>query len=247
KFVLPASSSGGHSMAHFPVKRSFSPAAQKGKGSYTISAINGQQGTVDAPLFIIPEEGTSVISDIDDTIKITEVRNRASMIENTFYREFRPVPGMAELYRRWKDRGMFFHYVSGSPYQLYPDIASFLDSSGFPPGTFHLRELSVHDSSFLSFLNTPEVDEPEEHYKYPAIKRLLEAFPRRKFILVGDSGEMDPELYAFVARQFPGQVQSIVIRNITSEEENADRFRNLEIPEGISFSVFASPVELNSP
>lgn len=74
--------------------------------------------------------GVSVISDIDDTIKISEVADRRALLANTFVREFRPVPGMPELYRRWAASGTAFHYVSSSTWQLYPALAAFLDDEG---------------------------------------------------------------------------------------------------------------------
>ena len=138
--------------------------------------------------------GLSVISDIDDTIKITEVRDRRAMLANTFVRPFRPVPGMTELYRRMSAAGATFHYVSGSPWQLYEPLRDFCRAEGFPRGTFHLKLFRLTDSSVLNLLGS------QEGFKTGAIEEILAALPGRRFVLVGDSGEQDPEIYGRIAR-----------------------------------------------
>jgi phosphatidate phosphatase APP1 len=151
--------------------------------------------------------GISVVSDIDDTIKISDVTDRSELLANTFLREFRDVPGMASLYREWAADGAVFHYVSSSPWQLYPDLSEFLEAKGFPRGSYHLKSFRLKDTSFFSLFSSPEKSKPE------TIEPLLEAFPDRRFILVGDSGEKDPEVYGRIARNYPGQVLQILIRD----------------------------------
>ena len=48
--------------------------------------------------------------------------------------------------------------------------------------------------------------------------------PHCDFVLVGDSGEQDPEVYAALIRKFPEQIKKIYIRNVTNEEAGNDRF-----------------------
>ncbi len=171
-------------------------------------------------LFFIEPTGLSVISDIDDTIKITEVRDREAMLRNTFLRPFRPAPGMAALYERWRTNDHAqFHYVSASPWQLYPALAEFRRTNGFPAGTFHLKTLRVKDESFLDLFQSPI------EYKLGVIEQLIAKFPQRRFILVGDSGEADPEVYGEVTRRHPQQIERILIRDVTGEDENAERHR----------------------
>ena len=87
---------------------------------------------------LLSATGVSVVSDIDDTIKHTEVTCRRSLLRNTFLREFLPISGMAELYNDWAARGAAFHYVSSSPWQLYAPLSELCGRFGFPAGTFHL-------------------------------------------------------------------------------------------------------------
>jgi phosphatidate phosphatase APP1 len=81
-----------------------------------------------------------VVFDVDDTIKISDVRNKKALLTNTFLKEFVPVPGLAEVYTRWADLGASFHYVSASPWQLHSSLADFFKSAGLPvpviPGLF---------------------------------------------------------------------------------------------------------------
>src|ERR1051326_6865906 len=141
-------------------------------------------------VYLINETGLSVISDIDDTIKISEVLDRKALVRNTFCRPFQPVPGMADLYRRWaRTAGAQFHYVSASPWQLYPPLDDFIRSNNFPEGSFHLKLFRIKDKTFFDLFRSPE------RYKLAVLEPMLERFPNRRFVLVGDSGEKDPETY----------------------------------------------------
>lgn len=89
---------------------------------------------------LIESKGLSIISDIDDTIKITEIPAGVEVVvRNTFLRDFRAAPDMA---RRYKELGeAAFHYVSGGPWQLYDPLASFIAKEGFPAGSFHMKSV----------------------------------------------------------------------------------------------------------
>jgi hypothetical protein len=189
---------------------------------------------------LLRDTGVSVISDIDDTIKHSEVTSRRALLANTFLREFQPVEGMASLYRQWAEQGAAFHYVSSSPWQLYDPLAALVNSAGFPAGTFHLRSFRLRDHMLrrLFLVRRPG--------KVSVIKSILRTFPRRRFILVGDSGERDPELYGAVARKFPRQVASIVIRDLQERRLDSARRDNVfrHLPPG-TCKVFQHPSEMS--
>jgi phosphatidate phosphatase APP1 len=157
---------------------------------------------------MIAEQGLSVISDIDDTVKVTNVANRRELLANTFIREFQAVPGMVELYRRWQDRGVAFHYVSASPWQMADCLRIFLADVGLPAGSMHLKLFRLKDSTPLGRLPS------KKRSKRRAIEQIMDAFPGRRFLLVGDSGELDPEIYASVARRRPHQIAGVRIRQV---------------------------------
>lgn len=163
-------------------------------------------------VFCVPPTGVSVISDIDDTIKVTNSTSKKELLKNTFLKEFAPVPGMAKLYQNWKTayQNCFFHFVSASPYQLYEELDDFCRSEGFPEATFHLKTIRPKDKTLLQLFADPI------EYKRQQIEGIMQKYPKRTFVLVGDSGEKDPEVYAEVYRNFPGQVDSIWIRNINN-------------------------------
>jgi hypothetical protein len=186
------------------------------------------------------DEGLTVISDIDDTIKITQVRDRKATLASTFLKPFQPVPGMADLYRNWaRQPGARFCYVSAGPWQLYEPLAAFTEASGFPKGVFFFRSFRWKDESLFNLLRDPR------KYKEETIAGLIERFPRRRFLLVGDSGERDPEVYAAVARRYPEQVAGILIRNVTGEAAGSPRYQSLSgnLPARL-FHVFDNPSDL---
>lgn len=77
--------------------------------------------------YLLPATGLSIISDIDDTVKLSNVLDKRKLLRNTFLEEFHVVPGMPELYRNWSDTfDASFHFVSASPWQVSPRLNSSL-------------------------------------------------------------------------------------------------------------------------
>lgn len=180
-------------------------------------------------------EGVSVITDIDDTIKVTEVPGeRAILLKNTFCRDFVAAPGMSDMYQGMID--VPFHYVSGGPWQLYAPLYDFLISGpgGFPEGTFHFSDFpkNLFGEGTLEnlFLGITDALQKTYDHKTTQIALLLERFPHRKFILIGDSGELDPEIYRAIRDQHPGQVQEIRIRDVVNDDEvNPERLDGMTV------------------
>ncbi len=160
---------------------------------------------------LIGQRGVSVISDIDDTIKISEVSERRALLANTFLRQFAAVPGMAETYQRWDEPGRAFHYVSSSPWQLFDCLNEMRCRSGFPPGTFHLRAIRFGDPRLVGLFMAAK------RIKKRAIAGLIRSYPQRQFVLVGDSGQRDPEIYGAIARRFGSQISAIYIRCVARQ------------------------------
>ncbi len=184
---------------------------------------------------LVPPEGISVISDIDDTVKITELPAGASIvIRNTFYKEYTAAPGMADYYREYGDNVMF-HYVSGSPWQLYRPLTDFLfsDDAGFPKGTLHVKSVTKNFLSINTWRDLRELVMNEDvtfDQKIRQISQIMEHFPSRKFILIGDSGEADPEVFSEIRNLFPGQVKKITIRDVVNaREEDPDRLAGMNV------------------
>ncbi len=174
---------------------------------------------------LIEAAGLSLVSDIDDTIKVTEIpRGKSVVLPRTFCRDFEVAPGMEEVYRAL-GQDVCFHYVSGGPWQLFEPLREFLfETEGFPAGTFHLN---YYPKNFLAG-DTREalvdaVTEPLGRtyaHKVKEISRLMERFPGREFILVGDSGEIDPEVYQHIRGKYPRQVREVWIRDVLNDEQD---------------------------
>ena len=192
------------------------------------------------PVCAVGRQGISVVSDIDDTIKISDVRNRDELMRNTFLRPFRPVDGLAATYQQWsKNSGAQFHYVSGSPWQLFPALQDFVVTNRFPAGSWHLRSVRILGTSAMQLLKTPDA------HKRKMIEELFARLPDRKFVLVGDSGERDPEIYADLLRRHPRRVSRIFIRDVTGEAGSSPRYVKAfkGLPKS-SWTIFKSADEL---
>lgn len=204
-----------------------------------ITDTTGRLATEATVLLQNPRQGLSVISDIDDTIKISAVTDRSELARNTFLRPFTAVSGMATRYAVWAHEGARFHYVSGSPWHLYPPLDDFLRRSGFPAGTVHLKDFRVKDASGLRFLVADQ-----RTYKTGIIEELLAAAPGRRFVLVGDAGEMDPEIYSTIARRNPGRIAAIYIRDPAGASAAEARWRQAFAECPAPWLVFSDAREL---
>jgi len=87
--------------------------------------------------------------------------------------------------------------------------------------------------------------EGPEKYKPGVIEPLMKKFPNRRFVFVGDFGERDPEIYGALAREHPQQVAKILIRDVTEEGPEADRFKTAfrELPLSL-WKMFREPSEI---
>ena len=154
--------------------------------------------------------GVSVISDIDDTIKHSSIGAGAKEIfRNTFIRDLGDltIPGVREWYSKMHEMGVQLHYVSNSPWQLYPVLVSFFAMAGLPPGSFHLKQ-------YTGMLQG--IFEPVAERKKGTLDKIMHDFPERRFILIGDSGEADLELYSDVVLANPGRILGVFIRDVTT-------------------------------
>ncbi len=173
--------------------------------------------------WIVPATGMTIVSDVDDTIKESAIGDRTEMLANTFLRDFRAVAGMAELYRELARSGCAFHYVSSSPCQLQQALLGFRDGEGFPGGSLHLRDFRLRNHVLQ------KVARIRRSGKSKVIRRLIENQPARRFVLVGDAGERDIDLYRKAARRSPRQVAGIFIRRLAEvpfPEERAEKCRD---------------------
>jgi len=163
--------------------------------------------------------GFSVISDIDDTIKVTNVIDPKRLFDNAFFKDFQEVPGMPDLYQQLAAHDIPIHFVSSSPWQLYDPLQEFVRRAGYPWVTMSLKDIRFRDETLLNLFKEGTETKPKQ------IELILQHYPMRKFILIGDSGEQDPEVYGDMARRFPSQIHRILIRNVDSSTAEDRRYR----------------------
>lgn len=188
---------------------------------------SGLSGSDESPTAVrlIPAEGLTVVSDIDDTIKVSEIPSgKRTALRRAFLMDYEATEGMRDRYLKVLERhpafdNVAFHYVSGSPWQLFRLLHDFLvTATGFPEGAFHMKGVNINVRDFAaSFRSVNDLLKGSEHteiQKRTDISALFKQFPRRKFILVGDSGERDPEVFDWLKEQFPEQVLKIYIRDV---------------------------------
>ena len=204
-------------------------------GWLTVRAVSEDHGGT-GRIRLVPEDGLSVVSDIDDTIKITEIPSgEAAILMNTFFRPFRPAPCMAVMYRGLGEETAF-HYVSGGPWQMYETLVEFVNDpeTGFPEGTFHMKNVRTNLLESESYQDLWKLvggsQQATFDQKVGQISTLLRRFPNRQFVLIGDSGERDPEVFREVRNQHPQQIAEILIRDVSGDESsNPQRLRAMTI------------------
>ena len=161
-----------------------------------------------------------VISDIDDTIMKTGVANKAVMLWRLFAQRARSrvaFPGVAALYNALHQGASGAElnpmlYVSRAPWSIYDVLEEFFKLHGIPAGpVLFLREWGLT-------VQSPLPRRAKDH-KLSLIRDMLALYSDLPFILIGDSGQRDPEIYAQVLREKPGRVLAIYIRNVSRDVE----------------------------
>lgn len=167
-----------------------------------------------------PSARYGVISDIDDTVVVSGVDRKLRMLLSLIVSNHHtraPFEGVAAFYRALHAgvggaEGNPLFYVSSSPWNLYTPLIDFLTLHRIPVGPLHLKDYGEH----IAFAASDHAA-----HKLEAIERVLATYPALPFVLVGDSGEQDPEIYREVVRRHPGRVRVVYIREVGSAPDRA--------------------------
>ena len=141
---------------------------------------------------------------------------------------------MAERYQEYGDE-VAFHYVSGSPWQLYRPLSGFLlsDEVNFPRGSFHMKTVTKNILSLSTWSGLSDLLFNEDftyEQKKSQIEIIIQTFPDRTFILYGDSGESDPEVFSDLKEEYGDQIVKMVIRDVRDlRDEEPERFEGMEV------------------
>jgi phosphatidate phosphatase APP1 len=162
-----------------------------------------------------PSAQFGVISDIDDTVLRTDATSLVRMFRTTFLGNAHtrlPFPGVAALYRALQ-RGTSaqianpLFYVSSSPWNIYDMLEEFFEVQQIPAGPLMLRDWGLTSKEASPFRH--------RQHKIATIRRILDTYPALPFLLIGDSGQQDPEIYREVVRTYPNRILAIYIRNVS--------------------------------
>lgn len=203
----------GYATVHIPL-------ADARPGWHEYHVVNVPDADGEAPKiatgeFLAPTvNGLCIVSDVDDTVLRTGLTEGFVAVRQTLTRNAatrRAVPGMAELYqaieqgRTKSHRTPAFVYLSTGPWNLYEVLTEFLELRKFPKGVLMLTDWGPQERYVMR---------SGKQHKRLALSRLFAALPKNRFVLIGDSGQNDPEVYVEAAREHPKSVKAIVILDV---------------------------------
>lgn len=169
--------------------------------------------TGNATSYLVPPTGITVISDIDDILRVTKIYVPKEGLLNSFARPFTPWMNMPTIFDNWSRSlpDIHFHYLTTTPEQASRNYMEFIYST-YPGGSFDTRPLNFSDvSATLSIRDF-------------LLRKIFVTYPKRKFVLVADTTNSDVmKAYPKMAVDFPDQVQCIFLRN-TSATDSENKF-----------------------
>ncbi len=166
-----------------------------------------------------PDTHFGIISDIDDTILQTKATEMIKAVQLTFMRNARtrlPFKGVSAFYQALQygktatNHPIF--YVSSSPWNLYDFLKDFCEVRNIPKGVFFLRDLGISQEQFLQ--------SSHGDHKLAQIQHIMLMYPAMSFILIGDSGQHDPEIYLQAIKDFPNRILAVYIRDVSENERD---------------------------
>lgn len=181
-----------------------------------------------------PDARLGVISDVDDTVLRTNATSILAMATLTLLENARtrkPFEGVAALYRAFEAgasgaEGNPVFYVSSSPWNLYDLLRDFMRFQEIPAGPLFLQDLGIDEGVLLKAAHAA--------HKERAIEEILRVHHHLPFVLVGDSGQRDPEIYRTVVRRHPGRILAVYIRDVV---EGPRRKEVREMESGLQHDV----------
>jgi len=178
---------------------------------------NKNSHNAQATILSSQKEMIGIISDIDDTVVVSDVPHKTELLLNTFWKNYKQrevIPTMVERFQKilaanppTQPSRLFF--ISGSPKQLYSPIEKFLTYNHFPKHILILKQTQGKDKDSLS---------DQLAYKTKKIEALIALYPHMKWIMFGDSGEKDLETYEGIKEKYPDKIKAYYIRNVNSKE-----------------------------
>ena len=190
----------------------------------TVDLLNDQDEVIargEGKIFVPHITQYGFISDIDDTVLVSHSADTGKKLKVLFTKNPRTRKTFADVVKFY---GLLaqahteptvlnpFFYVSSSEWNLYDDLNEFFKHNELPKGAFLLNKIK----KWYQLLKTGRT---KHQGKLMRIARILAAFPKQRFVLLGDNAQKDPEIYLTFANIHPDQIVAIYIRNISPEKE----------------------------
>jgi phosphatidate phosphatase APP1 len=163
------------------------------------------------------------ISDIDDTVLVSHSATTGKRLRVLFTSNPRSRKTFADVVKYYQLLSIAhtepavpnpFFYVSSSEWNLYDYLNEFFKHNGLPKGAFLLNEIKRWYQLF-------KTGKTKHQGKLIKVARILQVFPKQRFVLLGDNSQSDPEIYAAIANKYPERIVAIYLRNISSKKELA--------------------------
>jgi phosphatidate phosphatase APP1 len=163
---------------------------------------------------ILSQEGLAVITDVDDTILVSQVPTPLRAIFNILLKSpsrRKHVNGMPELFSSLKQRfeNLTVFYLSATPWNMFNFTKRFIVSHKFPFGPILLQDIGPDEDKIF---------ESTKAHKQETLEKLMSDFPEMKWILIGDDGQYDPDIYKRIAQLYPGRIKAILVRELSAPE-----------------------------
>jgi phosphatidate phosphatase APP1 len=210
-----------------------------GRHEVVLRSRDGRSAT--CPVLVVdPDATVGLVSDVDDTVMVTRLPRPAIAAWNVFVRDEHAreaVPGMAELYGELTAAHprMPTMYLSTGAWNAAPAVARFLHRMGFPAGALLMTDWGPTNTGWFR---------SGRRHKVTQLRRLFHEFPHVRWVLVGDDGQHDPQIYAGAVRHHPRAVRAVLLRQLTSAEHVLAHGLPVPIPEGAEaeHAVASEPV-----
>jgi phosphatidate phosphatase APP1 len=207
----------GYFHLDFPLPEPLPTGWHPAKVRVTDATLDAALGVEGLGRVLVPSEGArfGVISDIDDTILQSHVQDRLRQVRLTLLGNAvtrLSFEGTGDLFRGMARAGSDapVFYVSRSAWNLHAVLEHFIERQGLPRGPLVLRDLAL-----------PPWSQSQRHHKQREIERILEMYPGVSFVMIGDSGQRDPQIYRDLCVRHPDQVEAILIRDVTPGKTSA--------------------------
>ena len=190
-----------------------------------VNSIDNQGRTTatgEGKIFVPHSTQYGFISDIDDTVLVSHSSKTGKKLRTMFTKNPRSRKTFDDVVKFYQLLSLAhttsdllnpFFYVSSSEWNLYDDLNEFFKHNNLPKGAFLLNSIK----KWYQLLSTGKT---KHQGKFIRVIRILEAFPKQKFVLLGDNSQRDPEIYASIANKYADRIIAIYIRNVSPKKED---------------------------